>query len=229
MKDRVVAIVLSAGKGKRMGTDVAKQYLLIKEKPILYYTLKAFEESNIDEVYLVVAPGEETVVTAEIIKKYDLKKVVQVIAGGENRYDSVYEGLRSINDVDYVLIHDGARPCLSVELINRMIHEVIVKKACVASVLLKDTVKRVDTKEVVVETPNREELRCIQTPQAFAYSKIRNAYDLLMQREHSNVTDDAMVIETVLKENVYCVNGEYTNIKVTTPEDLALAECFLFH
>lgn len=227
MKQKVVAIVLSAGKGTRMGAEVAKQYLLVNDKPVLYYTLQAFEQSEVDEVVLVVSRGEEEYVTSNIVKKYGFQKVSKVIAGGKERYDSVYSGLQEIKEASYVLIHDGARPCLTVDLLSRLIREVKVKEACVAAVPVKDTIKVVNSSEEIVDTPLRDTLRMVQTPQAFSYPLIKRAYDLIMEQEHSFITDDAMVVEHVMSKRVYSVYGEYTNIKITTPEDLSIMRSFL--
>lgn len=115
---KTAAVVLAAGSGKRMGTSVHKQYLLIKGKPVIYYTLRAFELSEVDEIILVTGADEIDYCSREIVEKYNFQKVRAVIAGGKERYDSVYEGLKALSDCDYVLIHDGARPLISSVLIN---------------------------------------------------------------------------------------------------------------
>lgn len=227
MKKSAVAIVLAAGQGKRMGGQVAKQYLLIEEKPLLYYTLQAFEKSMVEEVVLVVGRGEEAFCQSEIVDRYGFTKVACVICGGAERYHSVYEGLKQIKDAEYVLIHDGARPCITKELINKTIEEVKKKKACVVGVPVKDTIKVVDESGAVVKTPNRNTLMITQTPQAFTYEMVYKAYRKLEQSNVENITDDAMVVETMLAETVYMIPGSYTNIKVTTPEDLEIAAQFL--
>lgn len=223
----VVAVILAAGKGKRMGTEVAKQYLEVNEKPILYYSIKAFEESKVDEILLVVGDGEEEYCREAILDKFKFTKVKKVVTGGKERYDSVYNGLKEAESCDYVLIHDGARPCLTKELINETILQVQKKKACVVGVPVKDTIKVVDSEGVVVDTPERSSLMITQTPQAFEYSLICEAYTQLYIQKEKSVTDDAMVVEMMLKRKVFMIPGIYENIKVTTKEDLKIIEQFL--
>ena len=152
---KTAAVVLAAGSGKRMGTSVHKQYLLIKGKPVIYYTLRAFELSEVDEIILVTGADEIDYCSREIVEKYNFQKVRAVIAGGKERYDSVYEGLKALSDCDYVLIHDGARPLISSVLINANISCVQEKEACITAVPAKDTIKVVDNKGYVADTPER--------------------------------------------------------------------------
>lgn len=224
---KTTAIVLAAGKGTRMGTDIAKQYLMINEKPLLYYTLQAFERSLVDQIIVVLGEGEEEYCKAHVLDLYPFKKITAIVTGGKERYNSVYEGLRAAEDCDYVLVHDGARPCLRPQMINKIIEEVKVKKACVLGVPVKDTIKVVQKTGVVVDTPDRSTLMITQTPQAFEYDMLCRAYEKLFQTENIGVTDDAMVVESMLKQEVHMVEGEYSNIKVTTPEDLLIVGQFL--
>jgi 2-C-methyl-D-erythritol 4-phosphate cytidylyltransferase len=228
MKDiKTAAVVLAAGQGKRMNSSIPKQYLLIKGKPVIYYTLKAFEESDIDQIILVVASDEMEYCRKEIIEHYGFKKVTQVIEGGSERYVSVYQGLCVLDNIDYVLIHDGARPFISADLINNIIIQVAAYKACVVGVPVKDTIKIVDEDNIVVTTPPRDKMWMIQTPQAFEYDLIRKAYNGLMEQEDIMVTDDAMVLEQMLGYKVKIIEGTYRNIKITTPEDIQIAESFI--
>ena len=149
---KTAAVVLAAGSGKRMGTSVHKQYLLIKGKPVIYYTLRAFELSEVDEIILVTGADEIDYCSREIVEKYNFQKVRAVIAGGKERYDSVYEGLKALSDCDYVLIHDGARPLISSVLINANISCVQEKEACITAVPAKDTIKVADNKGYVSDT-----------------------------------------------------------------------------
>lgn len=229
-KMRSAAIVLAAGKGSRMGTSVQKQYLEIDGKPVLYYSLEVFERSDvIDEVVLVVGEGQKGYCEQEIVRKYGFKKVSQVIHGGKERYDSVYLGLKSLEDgnIDYVFIHDGARPFVDEDMIMRAFESVQRCRACVVGMPSKDTIKRVDGHNVVVETPDRACLWQVQTPQVFEYFLIKEAYYKLMEKEDICVTDDAMVLERMKGIPVILVEGSYENIKITTPEDLYVAEAFL--
>ncbi|MDO5294289.1 MAG: 2-C-methyl-D-erythritol 4-phosphate cytidylyltransferase [bacterium] len=224
---KTVAIILAAGKGTRMGTKVAKQYIEVDGKPLLYYTIKAFEESAIDEIILVVGKDEGTYCKENVTERYEFTKVSRIVEGGKERYNSVYEGLKAAGICSYVLIHDGARPCLAPDLINKMLKEVCLKKACVVGVPVKDTIKVIDADGQVVDTPDRSTLMITQTPQAFEYDLIIRAYEKLFTTKDINVTDDAMVVETMLKEKVFMVKGNYQNIKVTTPEDLFIVKQFL--
>lgn len=230
MKNKVTAIVLAAGQGKRMNSQVAKQFLILQEKPLLYYTLMAFEESNVDDIIVVTGSGQVEYCKSNIVEFYSIKKVSNVIEGGKERYDSVYQALCKANAPDYILIHDGARPFISVEMINHIVNEVQIWKACIIGTPVKETIKIVNSEGYISETPNRNTLWAAQTPQAFSYSSIRNAFDLFYQDSRKNdmaITDDAMVYEVYLGLPVKMLKGEYNNIKITTPDDLTLAEQIL--
>ena len=224
---RHAAIVLAAGKGSRMKCDVPKQYLSLKGKPVLYYALKAFEESFIDEIVLVTGVGQEEYCQKEIVEHYGFQKVSHVIAGGKERYDSVYAGLLCCQDTDYVYIHDGARPFVTEEMIQRGYEAVKRTNACVMGMPSKDTVKLADPSGYIKETPDRKIVWNIQTPQIFSYDLIRGAYESIRKKDMTGVTDDAMVVEQETGTKILLVEGSYQNIKITTPEDLAIAEAFL--
>ena len=236
MKKRCVAIVLSAGQGKRMGTSIQKQYIELCGKPIIFYCLEAFEKSEIiDDVIMVAGAGQEDYVTEEIVNKYHFGKVRAVIPGGKERYDSVWNGLKAIRDgmageeakEGYVYIHDGARPFVDEQIIKRGYACVKANRACVAGVPSKDTVKIVDENQFAVNTPVRKYVWIVQTPQVFETELITQAYKNLMEHDRENVTDDAMVVEHLSGTKVRLVEGSYENLKVTTPEDLVLAEALL--
>ena len=222
--EKFTAIVLSAGKGSRMNSDIHKQYLKLADKPIIVYALEAFERSRVDEIVLVVGAGEEAYCKTEIIAKYGLKKVKAIVCGGKERYHSVYNGLKAADNADYVMIHDGARPFLTDAIISRMMDVVRIKKACVAGMHVKDTIKITNESDEVQSTPDRKNVWMVQTPQAFSYSLICDAYDKLMLQEDTSITDDAMVVEKMCNIPVSLVEGSYTNIKITTPEDMIIAE-----
>jgi len=234
---KTAAVVLAAGKGSRMQADRPKQYLLIKEKQVLYYSLKAFEESCIDEVVLVVGEGEVEYCRKEIIEKYQFKKVSAIVEGGKERYHSVYEGLQQMKwkrgtvDADieerYVFIHDGARPFVTPELISRLLEEVKAHKACVAGMPVKDTIKIVDDNHFVTDTPDRRFVWLVQTPQVFEYNLVYDAYTKIMAGDQTGITDDAMVVEKMTGCPVKLVEADYRNIKITTPEDIMVGESFL--
>ncbi len=224
-----VAIVLAAGQGKRMNTAVPKQYITIKGYPVLYYSLLAFEESEIvDEVILVTGKEEIESCRMEYIKKYGFQKIKKIIAGGNERYDSVWNALQVIDqEASYVFIHDGARPMLDEEILQRGYACVKETRAAVAGVPSKDTIKVVDTNEYAKETLDRNYVWNIQTPQVFDAKLVKQAYQDMMEQPHENVTDDAMVVESYTDTKVKLFKGSYENIKITTPEDLKIAEVFL--
>lgn len=234
MKDyKIAAICLAAGQGKRMESKVQKQYLLIQNKPVLFYALKAFQDSAVEEIVLVVGAGEEEYCKKEIVDYYGFTKVKAIVAGGKERYHSVYHGLQAVEKADYVLIHDGARPFLTQEIIDRCIEGAKEYKACVAGMPVKDTIKLADDDHNIESTPERSKVWMIQTPQTFEYPLIKKAYTTLIEQEQQGnktsipVTDDAMVVEYFLNQKVHLVYGSYENIKITTPEDMRIAEVFV--
>lgn len=220
------AVILSAGQGSRMGGNIAKQYQLLGGKPVLYYSVRTFEESRINGIVLVVADGMQDYVKHEIVERYGFSKVAAVTAGGKERYHSVYQGLKYIPDESIVLIHDGARPFVSVELIHRLIDKAERTSACIPAVPVKDTIKLAKD-SIVTGTPQRNMLYAVQTPQAFRTPLLKKAYEIFRQQEGLEVTDDAMLVEQTLGEKVYLEEGDYKNIKLTTPEDMLIAEAFL--
>ena len=224
---KTAAVVLAAGSGKRMGTSVHKQYLLIKGKPVIYYTLRAFELSEVDEIILVTGADEIDYCSREIVEKYNFQKVRAVIAGGKERYDSVYEGLRACKDTEYVLIHDGARPFIDNGIIERGLMAAAQTGASVVGMPSKDTVKIADAEGNVSETPDRSSVWIVQTPQIFRYPLIYDAYPSILKKEMTGITDDAMVAEHETGVKIRFSEGSYRNIKITTPEDLVIAEAFL--
>jgi len=227
-KEKCTAIVLAAGQGKRMGTKVQKQYLEIDGKPVLYYSLRAFEDSPIiDDIVLVVGEGQKEYCEKEILAKYGFGKVKKIVPGGAERYHSVWNGLKEISDEGYVFIHDGARPFINEEILNRVYKDVKECKACVVGMPVKDTIKLADAEGFVDQTPERSLVWMIQTPQVFETSLVKKAYGLLMEQENIQVTDDAMVVEQMLGYKVKLVRGSYENIKITTPEDLEIASIFV--
>ncbi len=227
MNNKVTAIVLAAGQGKRMHSTVAKQFLILRDKPVVYYSLKAFEMSSVDEVLLVAGEGQVEYCREHIVKAYGLKKVSGIIEGGKERYDSVYRALMNCGSSDYVLIHDGARPFIDVNSIEEIIRQVRECKACIFATPVKETIKVVDGEGIITSTPDRATLWTAQTPQAFEYGAIHRAYELFYQEKETRgktVTDDAMVYETYLGKPVRVLKGDYHNLKLTTPEDLIIAE-----
>lgn len=228
MKEKITAIVLAAGQGKRMHSKVQKQFLEIQDHPVLYYSLRCFQDSRlIDDIILVTGNDMISYCKNEIVDHYSFTKVSNVIAGGKERYDSVYQGLLACTDTDYVFIHDGARPFITEEILKRGLAGVRETGACVVGMPSKDTVKLSDEDGFVSTTPERKQVWAIQTPQIFSYALIRKAHESIRKKDMSMITDDAMVVEQESGVKVRLVEGSYQNIKITTPEDLDVAEVFL--
>ena len=220
----ISAIILAGGKGKRMNSSISKQFIEIKGKPIIYYTIKKFNENKkIDNIVVVVSKEEIEYFKENILKKYDLK-VDKIVIGGAERQDSVYNGLKSLENsgTDIVLIHDGARPFISDRIIDDGIEYAAIYGACAPGVMPKDTIKIKGKSNFSIDTPNRETLVAIQTPQVFKFREILECHKKV-KIDKVVVTDDTMVVERY-GNKVYLYDGEYTNIKVTTPEDLILGE-----
>lgn len=232
-KKNCYAIVLSAGTGSRMGSSVPKQYLPLLDRPVIYYSLKAFEDSPcIDEILLVAGADDLSYVKEEIVDKYGFTKVTAILAGGKERYFSVANALKNLEGKDgYVMIHDGARPMLTEEIIGRLYEGVCTYEAVCAAVPVKDTIKIVDEEGFAVRTPDRKTVYAVQTPQVFSLPLITGAYGELLQNPDTyrnvTVTDDAMVVECVYGKKVKMLQGSYENIKITTPEDMEVAKVYL--
>lgn len=220
----ISAIILAGGKGKRMRSAISKQFIDIKGKPIIYYTLKKFSENKkIDNIIVVLPEDEVKYFKENILKKYELR-INKIVIGGKERQDSVYNALKSLKNssTDIVLIHDGARPFISERIINEGIKFAEIYGAAAPGVMPKDTIKVKNEKNFSVDTPNRANLVSIQTPQVFKFDEILECHEKI-RYNGEKVTDDTMVVEKY-GYSVYLYYGEYTNIKVTTPEDLILAE-----
>lgn len=227
MADKVTAIVLAAGKGSRMNSDIPKQYLTILGKPVLFYSLQAFEKSDVDEIVLVTGSGEQAYCKKEIVERYHINKVVHIVEGGTERYHSVRNGLLAAEKSDYVLIHDGARPLISSLVINEAIRRVKETGACVVGMPVKDTIQIVDVNGMICSTPDRRLTWMAQTPQCFQYNLALSSYNKAVESGDTTITDDAMVVQRYGNTKVTMLEGGYENIKITTPEDIAIAEHFL--
>lgn len=228
MQDRpkTAVIIVAAGKGRRMGGEVDKQFLLLGTKEILAHTVQRFVDfSGIDEIVLVTG-AQSCKDVAEMAVQYNWKKIRAVVAGGRERQDSVKCGIQALSaDCEIVLIHDGVRPFISQEVIARCIETATATGACVAGVPAKDTIKICDASGRVQRTPPRDTLWQIQTPQAFRRAIITDAYEKA-ERAGFIGTDDASVAEFA-GAAVQVVLGSYKNIKITTREDLLMASSFL--
>lgn len=232
MKERIGAVILAAGQGKRMHTAVAKQFLELNGRPLITYALSAFQESMAEDLVLVTGAEQLDYCRREIVEAFGFTKVKAVVAGGKERYHSVYEGLKALaqlGPMDYVLIHDGARPMVNGEIIQRSIEGARKYGACVAGMPVKDTIKLADDEGFGAGTPDRSRLWQIQTPQTFSFPLIFEAYSRILARPEGQerITDDAMVLEAESDCRVKLIEGDYRNIKVTTPEDILIAEALL--
>lgn len=241
-KKRCTVILLAAGSGRRMKSSVAKQFMSVAGKPLIWYSLQAVEQSEIiDDCILVTGEEDIPYVQKEIVDRYGFSKVISVAAGGNERYESVANGLECLADGDrkcserdgFVFIHDGARPFLTEEIFRSTYEAVRKYHACVAAVPSKDTVKIADEQGFAASTPDRRRVWNIQTPQVFdtglalkAYRRLREELPELTARGIA-VTDDAMVIELFTDTKVKLAEGSYRNMKVTTPEDICIAEAMI--
>lgn len=228
---RMAAVILAGGRGTRMGTETPKQFLEIAGKPMIWHTLKAFEESDADELVLVAPEGGAEYCRKEIVEKYGFRKVRHIVEGGAERYDSVYAGLLALRDsgCSLVAVQDGARCMVTPDIIRRSYEAAEQYGACVIAVPSKDTIKLADDEGFAAETLPRQRLWTIQTPQTFRYDLCLKAYSIMMSSPETKegVTDDAMAVERFTDTKVKLVMGDYRNIKVTTKEDLAAAEAYL--
>ena len=243
MKKKCTAILLAAGAGRRMESDIAKQYMMLCGKPVIWYGLQAFEQcSLIDDCILVVGKGEVSYARKEIVEKYGFKKISAITEGGAERFLSVEGALQIIRErrqaqpeEGYLFIHDGARPLVTEKIIEDTYYAAVTFGAVCAAMPVKDTIKVADEKGFAKATPDRSSLFAVQTPQVFETCVILEAYELLMQNlDRLNaagirITDDAMVVEQMLHKPVKLVESSYENIKITTPEDLEVATSFLSH
>ncbi len=224
---KIVALIPAAGMGKRMGAGINKQYLLLDGKPIVARTITVFEEAPfVDDIYVITPETEIPYCREQVVERFGFSKVRAVVPGGEERQYSVLNGLRATDadDDDVVLIHDGVRPFISTAVLKHATEVAAESDGALVAVPAKDTVKIV-MDGVARETPPREQLWLAQTPQAFRYGVIRAAHEIAAAEGFLG-TDDAMLVERLGKE-VRVVMGDYRNIKITTPEDLVLAEAFL--
>lgn len=221
---KVSALIVAGGEGRRMGQP--KQFIEIDKVPMVIRSCMAFEDSShIDEVVLVVSK-EDIEKTGSLVKQFGLKKISSVVAGGERRQDSVLSGLAALSkDSDFVLIHDGARPLITREIISRVVTELNGGEPVVIGVPIVDTVKVVSDKKTISETLDRDALWAAQTPQAFPTKLIKEVHERAKKNEYS-ATDDSKLVER-LGHKVRIIMGSYENIKITTPSDLVIAEAII--
>ena len=219
------AIIPAAGQGKRMKKDINKQYLQLGDRPLLAHTLEIFDNNNyINQIIVVVKEDEMDYCQEKILDKYCFEDL-KLVAGGETRQQSVYAGLTAFSPaINYVIIHDGARPLISKDLLDKVIEKLSSHKALTTAIPVKDTIKIINKENFVQKTPDRDNLRAIQTPQAFEYDLIYEAH----KNYDGNIkaTDDASLVEN-MGHKVKVIQGESNNIKITTPIDLVYAQNIL--
>ena len=226
MKPICTAVIVAAGKGKRMGTDISKQFLPLCGKEILTHTVEVFEKADRIRDIVLVTGTDSLQDVQDMVREYGWQKVISVVAGGKERQDSVWNGLQAVSeDTEIVLIHDGVRPFVTEEILDLSIETAVEMGGCAAGVPAKDTIKVCNSENIAVDTLDRSTLWQIQTPQTFRKELIVKAYEQA-KAEGFLGTDDASLAENS-GYSVKVIMGSYRNIKITTKEDLLIGEAFL--
>jgi len=222
-----VAIVVAGGKGTRFGGNRPKQFLELNGAPLIVQTLRQFERCTEIESVIVVLPAEEMAGFQSLIEKFDLKKVSHVVTSGDSRAQSVRNGLATIDQADIVAVHDGVRPLVTPEEIDRVVRAARASGAAILVAPIGDTVKEMDSSQVKRTLP-RQDLRRALTPQCFRFEILKRAYDCLAEIESSGteLTDDSFLVER-LDVEIVAVEGSARNIKITKREDLMFAEALI--
>ena len=226
MKPICTAVIVAAGKGKRMGTEISKQFLPLRGKEILAHTVEKFEHAeNIRDIVLVT--GQDSLQDVQdMAQEYGWQKIISVVAGGKERQDSVWNGLLAVSeDTEIVLIHDGVRPFVTEDILNLSIETAVEMGGCVAGVPAKDTIKVCNSENIAVDTPDRSTLWQIQTPQTFQKERIVKAYKEAKDAGFIGTDDASLAVYSGYPVKV--IMGSYRNIKITTQEDLLIGEAFL--
>ena len=226
-QDTVAAVIVGAGQGTRMGTQVRKQYMMLGNLPVLAHTLLAFEKCNVVEaIFLVIPEGDDAFCKKEIIDPLRLSKPIHLVSGGATRQESAYKGLKAVDaHFNTVVIHDGVRPLIRIDRIAECVRVAQEYGGCILAIPASDTVKTVDERDRVVTTLKRDVIRMAQTPQAFDNDIILEAHVAAHEEAYLG-NDDAELVE-LLGKAVKVIPGDPYNIKITTPEDLKLAEAHL--
>lgn len=218
-------MVLAAGQGKRMKAGRNKQFIELEGKPVIIHTLTVFENDPMCEEIKLVINEKEIPIFKELLATYQIAKVSEMVLGGNERQDSVYNGLLRMENAEIVLVHDGARPFIRQEVIHRLVEKAKLEGAAIVGVPVKDTIKKVNSDLLIMETVERAALWLIQTPQAFRYPILQKAH-LQAKEEQYLGTDESSLVERI-GVPVHMVEGDYENIKLTTPEDLIVANAIL--
>lgn len=225
----VTAIIVAAGNSSRMGGNISKQFISLNEKTVIEHTLTAFENCSLIDEIVVVAREQDIEKINSLVKKNSFTKVSHIVAGGNTRGESVANGINASSDISdkthFFAIHDGARPIVLIKDIENVINKAFEVKSATLGVMVKDTIKIVDDKNIVVSTPNRADLRSIQTPQIFEKGLYISALNKA-KSEGKDFTDDCQLVENFGKA-VEVVIGNESNIKLTTPIDVIIAESIL--
>lgn len=227
MNSKICVLIPAAGEGSRLESAVKKPYLTLAQKPILARTIQQFEQNTaVDEIFVIVNEADVEICNTTVLEPYAFQKVRGLVAGGATRQLSVYKGIRALPaDTDFVIVHDGVRPFITDKTIFACLDAAAEWGAAVAAVPAKETIKIANAEGFIVETPNRERLWTVQTPQVFRKSLLAEAHQTAEEKQLT-ATDDAVLVEQ-LGYPVKLVKGSYANLKITTPEDLRIAEAFL--
>ena len=227
MNSKICTLIPAAGEGNRLKSAVKKPYVALAQKPILTHTIQRFEQNTaVDEIFVLVNEADFEMCRATVLAPYAFQKVQPLIAGGATRQQSVHNGVRALPaDTDFVIVHDGVRPFVTDETIFACLDAAAEWGAAVAAVPVKETIKMANAEDFIVETPPRERLWTVQTPQVFRKSLLEKAHQIAEEKQLT-ATDDAALVEH-LGHPVKLVNGSYANVKITTPEDLRIANVFL--
>lgn len=222
----VSVIIAAAGNSTRYGTGKSKQFLILDNTPVLIKSIQAFEEIDDVKEIIVTARKQDFEVIEDFIAQYGVRKVKHIVEGGATRQDSIYAAVEKIDEkADLVAVHDGARPLIKRKVIESVIQKADKVDAAACAVPVKDTIKIIDSSGKIVTTPERDSLRAVQTPQIFRFSLYKEAIEKAVS-DGKQYTDDCQLVES-MGYPVYLVDGDYENIKITTPDDLLVAEKFL--
>lgn len=223
----VSVIIAAAGNSTRYGTGKSKQFLILDNTPVLIKSIQAFEEIDDVKEIIVTARKQDFEVIEDFIAQYGVRKVKHIVEGGDTRQDSIYAAVKKVDEkADLVAVHDGARPLIKRKVIESVIQKADEVDAAACAVPVKDTIKIIDSSGKIVTTPERDALRAVQTPQVFRLSLYKEAIEKAVS-DGKQYTDDCQLVES-MGYPVYLVDGDYENIKITTPDDLLVAEKFLY-
>ena len=217
-------IIPAAGQGKRMNAGMNKQFIELNQKPVIIHTLLVFEQDPLCEQVLLVINDQEKETFKTLLAKHQITKVKKLVSGGNERQESVYNGLQAAKKDGIVLVHDGARPFIRQTYIHQLVEKANKTGAAIVAVPVKDTIKKVEN-GIAVETVERSSLWSVQTPQAFRFSILLDAHEKA-KKENYLGTDEASLVERI-GVDVHIVEGDYENIKLTTQEDLLYANAIL--